>query len=133
MSHRDSYARFYGLLRLMPGADKESIVLQYTDGRTDSLREMTDDEYRHACMDMWKMAQPSLQRNMAAVEMRRLRSQVLHQMQLYGVDTSNWSRVDGFCTDARIAGKRFCRLDASELEALRTKIIVMRKKNGRYG
>ena len=29
-----NYARFYTLLKKMPGADKETLVSQYTDGRT---------------------------------------------------------------------------------------------------
>ena len=37
----DNYAAFYGLLKQMPGASKEEIVLQFTNGRTDSLREMS--------------------------------------------------------------------------------------------
>ena len=30
----DNYAAFYGLLKQMPGAGKEEIVLQFTNGRT---------------------------------------------------------------------------------------------------
>ena len=30
----DNYAAFYGLLKQMPGASKEEIVLQFTNGRT---------------------------------------------------------------------------------------------------
>jgi hypothetical protein len=41
----DNYAAFYGLLNRLPTSDREelkrSIVLQYTDGRTASLHEMS--------------------------------------------------------------------------------------------
>ena len=47
-----NYARFYTLLKKMPGADKETLVSQYTDGRTTSLRETTRQEYDRMCRDM---------------------------------------------------------------------------------
>ena len=48
----ENYAVFYSLLNRLPTSDrdalKESIVSQYTDGRTTSLREMTLKEYSAA-------------------------------------------------------------------------------------
>ena len=45
----NNFARFYGLLKLMPGMDKDELkqqlVSQWTCGRTESLREMTQHEY----------------------------------------------------------------------------------------
>ena len=45
----ENYAAFYSLLNRLPTSDrealKESIVSQYTDGRTTSLREMTLKEF----------------------------------------------------------------------------------------
>lgn len=60
--------------------------------------------------------------------LRRKRSSVLHQMQLLGIDTADWNRVDAYCTDTRIAGKRFCRLDCGELDALLKKLRAIRRK-----
>lgn len=60
--------------------------------------------------------------------LRRKRSSVLHQMQLLGIDTADWSRVDNFCIDSRIAGKRFCLLDADELDALYRKLLAIKRK-----
>ena len=40
-----NYKKFYALLRQLQGADKEELVLQFTDGRTDSLSAMRPDEY----------------------------------------------------------------------------------------
>lgn len=60
--------------------------------------------------------------------LRRQRSSVLHQMQLLGIDTADWSRVDAFCKDPRIAGKRFCLLDSDELDALLKKLRAIRRK-----
>ena len=37
--------------------------------------------------------------------LRQKRSAVLHQMQLLGIDTADWDRVNAFCRDSRIAGE----------------------------
>lgn len=60
--------------------------------------------------------------------LRRKRSAVLHQMQLLDVDTADWNRVDALCLDSRIAGKRFCRLDCDELDALLKKLRAIKRK-----
>lgn len=60
--------------------------------------------------------------------LRRKRSSVLHQMQLLGIDTADWSRVDAYCSDKRIAGKRFCMLNEQELDALLKKLRAIRRK-----
>ncbi len=60
--------------------------------------------------------------------LRKKRSMVLHQMQLMGVDTANWSRVDAFCQDSRITGKRFCQLSSEELDALLRKLRAIKRK-----
>jgi hypothetical protein len=39
------YGKFYALLRRMPGADKEELVLQFTGGRTGRLTAMRPEEY----------------------------------------------------------------------------------------
>lgn len=60
--------------------------------------------------------------------LRRMRSSVLHQMQLLGINTADWSRVDAYCMDKRIAGKRFRDLDEEELGALLKKLRAIRRK-----
>ena len=86
----DNYAAFYGLLKQMPGASKEEIVLQFTDGRTDSLREMSLHEYNEAIRAMEKLTRAEETEAMRIL--KRKRSDVLHQMQLSGVDTADWKR-----------------------------------------
>jgi hypothetical protein len=41
-----NYRKFYALLKRMPGAEKEGLVLQFTDGRTDSLQAMHTHEFQ---------------------------------------------------------------------------------------
>lgn len=60
--------------------------------------------------------------------LRRKRSSVLHRMQLLGIDTADWNRVDSFCMDSRIAGKRFCQLDCDELDTLFRKLLAIGRK-----
>ena len=45
MKKAKSYGRFYALMRKHPEADKDDLVMQFTDGRTTSLREMTQKEF----------------------------------------------------------------------------------------
>jgi len=116
-----NYAAFYALLKRMPEMDKESLVLQWTDGRTSSLREMTEAEYN--------MMIRELRGTVEDLEAKRkARSAVLKQLQLYGVDTSDWSIVDRFCSSPKIAGKPFRYLSTPELKCLRRKLLSMRFK-----
>lgn len=122
----DNYAAFYGLLKQMPGAVKEEIVLQFTDGRTDSLREMSLHEYNKAIRSMEKLVRGEETEAMRILKSKR--SAVLHQIQLLGIDTADWKKVDAFCRDKRIAGKRFTQLDSEELDRLLVKIRTIRRK-----
>jgi hypothetical protein len=49
MGTERNYARFYALLKRLPGADKETLVWSFTDGRTTHLHEMTQKEYNAMC------------------------------------------------------------------------------------
>lgn len=121
MAKRNSYATFYALLGTMPGASKEELVLQWTGGRTESLREMTDDEYNAMIRDLRRQVE-------CLDDKRKARSAVLKQFQLYGIDTTDWDAVDRFCCNARIAGKPFRYLTIPELKALRVKMLSIRNK-----
>ena len=56
MANERNYARFYTLLKKMPGADKETLVEQYTNGRTTHLLETTQQEYNKMYRDMEQVA-----------------------------------------------------------------------------
>lgn len=128
-----NFSRFYSTFNRLPyHGNKESLkqqlVMQFTGGRTDSLRGVTRKEYEALCTELEKQV-PAKPRDVMARELRRSRSEVLHQMQLYGVDTSDWNIVNRFCLDKRIAGKLFRNLDIDELGALYKKLRAMRAKN----
>ena len=130
MTHERNYARFYTLLKKMPGADKETLVSQYTDGRTTSLRETTRQEYDRMCRDMERETGYDEFVEGIRRQLRRKRSEVLKLMQQLGIDTTNWNRVDAFCKDVRIAGKAFRHISIDELEALAVKLRIIERKGG---
>ena len=126
METMNNYRRFYALYRRFDvRGDREDcrkqLVLQYTGGRTDSLREMNEREYRDMCSGLEKMLGDK-------EEIRKKRSSCLKLMQMLGVDTYDWSCVDRYCCDPRIAGKRFAWLDTDEFEALSRKLRAILKK-----
>lgn len=122
-----NYAAFYALLKQLPGASKEDLVLQFTGGRTDSLREMSLPEYNEAVRSMNGLVASGKETEYDRL-LRLGRSDVLRQMQLLGVNTADWKDVDAFCLDKRIAGKRFYYLDCEELKKLLNKIYSIQNK-----
>lgn len=123
-----NYARFYTLLKKMPCADKETLVEQYTNGRTTHLRETTQQEYNKMCRDMEQVAGYDEFVEGIRKQLRRKRSVCLKLMQQLGIDTTDWNRVNAFCEDARIAGKAFRHISIDELEELAVKLRTIKRK-----
>lgn len=124
-----NFARFYACLNGIQTVDKddlkESLVSQFTSGRTSSLREMTPKEYNAMCDSIDPKMEQTL-RDKAEIKARR--SAVLRKMQILGVNTADWNAVDTFCLNARIANKKFYELTVAELKALIPKLIAISKK-----
>lgn len=123
-----NFGRFYTAIRAMSiigdrDEVKRQLVWQYTNGRTDSLKEMTRQEYDRCCDDLER-------KNGYKDQLRKERSATLKLMQKAGVDTTDWNRVNAFCRDPRIAGKEFARLTTDELSQLRRKIRAIDSKGG---
>ena len=131
-----NFARFYVLLKERYAfASKElgeefkaSIVSQFTNGRTTSLREMSREEYDAMC-DRLDGTSACILKSIEA-EHRRLRSRCLRQMQQLGIDTTDWTRINAFCQDPRISGKPFRQLSQDELEQLSVKLRAISRKGG---
>lgn len=124
----NNFGRFYTAVRaLNPIGDrdevKKSLVYQYTDGRTDSLREMTRTEYDRCCTDLERKAG-------GQDELRKERSKTLKLMQQMGVDTTDWRRVNLLCRDTRIIGKDFYHVTVEEHRELRRKLRGIERKGG---
>lgn len=118
----DNYAAFYALLKKMPGADKEQLVETFTLGRTSSLREMNPGEYKAMIAAMQTAA------GQGSEAKRKARSAALHQLQLVGVETSDWDAVNRYVSQPRISGKVFAALSVQELQALTRKLRAIRQK-----
>lgn len=131
-----NYARFYTLLNEIPTSDrdalKRSLVMQYTGGRTDSLREMEPQEYEGLCRQLERCSRSAAVRREQREQLRRKRSEVLHLMQRMGVNTACWDTVNAFCRQPRIAGKEFRDLDIEELDETKRRLwAMMRKREGK--
>lgn len=127
-NHTNRYARFYAALGEIPydgdRADlKCNVVSQFTLGRTTHLHEMSPREYRAAC--------DALERISGRRErLKKGRSSCLKLMQKLGINTADWSAVDNFCQNPRIAGKRFCQITTDELTRLRAKLYAILNAGG---
>lgn len=122
-----NYQRFYASFNRLPGGDredmKETLVSSFTDGRTTSLKEMTQQEYNAMCASLedrtgWKE------------QLKKKRSLCLKLMQQAGVDTTDWARINDFCRNPKIAGKEFARLGVKDLDALQVKLRAIIGKGG---
>lgn len=130
MAKVKNYARFYALLNNVQTGDKqdfkEEMVAQFTKGRTSSLREMTNTEYNLMCDSIDPKVNKVLRER---TEIKADRSAVLKRLQKLGVDTTDWNKVDAFCLNKRIAGKKFYELSCDELKGMIPKLIAIAKKD----
>lgn len=135
MAGERNYARFYALLKQLPHADKDTLVWQYTQGRTKSLKEASKWEYDVMCRDMERVVNNDNKVALKQAALRKARSGVLHQLQIYGLDTTDWATVDAFCKNPRIAGKLFRELTITELNEVnkKTRVIIKKQKEKENG
>ncbi|MEZ3549626.1 hypothetical protein [Duncaniella muris] len=121
-----NFGRFFSAYRRLqiqgdPEEIRRDLILQYTGGRTDSLKEMTRQEYTLLCEGVELMTR-------TRDELKKRRSIALKLMQELGVDTTDWAKVDNFCRHPRISGKRFCKLDIEDLMDLAGRLRTMKRK-----
>lgn len=123
-----NYRRFYAAFNKLPHAgspegDKEATVAAFTDGRTCHLHEMKASEYREMCR--------TLESRLGYNDVRKKkRSTCLRLMQQAGLDTTDWTRINEFCGNARIAGKEFALLSVDELDFLARKLRAIGRNGG---
>lgn len=124
----DKYARFWVLLGRMPEADKETLVEQFTCGRTTHLHLMSREEYNVMCNEMERVAGYDRRKAEQYKELKRYRCMALHLMTQWGIQTRDFAEVDYFCSQKRIAGKEFRLLTLNDLSALCRKLRAMLRK-----
>ena len=119
------YKIFYALMNQHPHVDKEELVMQFTDGRTTSLREMTDQEYMQMLGALEEASAPS------RAELKRWRSSALLRIGRLGINTiDNWDGINAFVSSSKIAGKPFYELRVPELQQLVRKLEAIERKGG---
>ena len=94
---------------------KRAILLDLTDGRTNTTKELTYSEAMYLCGYLNGAKKENRDLTITEREIRRRRSAVLKRVQRIGIDTTDWGAVNAFCLDTRIAGKKFRELDGEEL------------------
>ena len=120
-----NYTKFYALLKRNPAVDKDELVLQYTDGRTTHLTEMSAAEYNEMVGALEEASAPSRE------ELRRWRSSALLRIGRLGIRTiDNWEEVNAFVSSPKIAGKVFYNLSVPELRELVRKLEAIARKGG---
>ena len=107
---------------------KRAILLDLTDGRTNTTKELTYSEAMYLCGYLNGAKKENRDLTITEREIRRRRSAVLKRVQQIGVDTTDWGAVNAFCLDTRIAGKKFRELDGEELLLLIPKLESILKK-----
>ena len=130
------YDRFFTLLNLMPDPDKdalkEDLVWQYSGMLTSSLKEFAKqkpEEYKRMLAEMQVQVEKSNPKFLKERETKRLRSAILHRLQKYGIDTTNFAVVNKFLEQPRIAGKRLYNMTIEDMEALIPKLESMLQKS----
>ncbi|MBQ7812128.1 MAG: hypothetical protein IJZ70_06945 [Bacteroidales bacterium] len=126
-----SYSRFYAIAKAK-GIDlevhKETLISQFTNGRTTSLKDMKQKEYDEMCDCLQTGRKPNETADQHKARLKACRSDVLHRLQKLGLDTTDWDKVNEFCKDPRIAGKPFALLTIEELRALVPKLEAILRK-----
>ena len=130
------HSQFFTLLGSMPGADKDELVWKYSNMLTTSLAEFYEKQpgaYRLMIRDMQRIISQSAKPDdktklIIDRELKRRRSAILHRLQKMGIDTTNWSTVNKFMRNPRIAGKTLGEMDTDEMDLLILKLeAIMRK------
>lgn len=131
MQEVTNFARFYSILKRVPKIGdneylKKEMVSVATEGRTESLKEITRKEYDDLCNLLEKRFPEK--RNIYVEQRRKKRSSCLKLLQKIGVDTTNWTAINNYCKSPKIAGKVFADLDIEELQQLSLKLRMILKK-----
>lgn len=122
-----NYGRFwtaFNSLRIPGDAEdyKRMFVSQFTNGRTESLHDMTRAEYDRMCDAVEE-------RSGRKAELRKQRSRTLRLMQQMGIDTTDWAKIDDFCRNPRIMGKVFRHISVNEHSGLQRKLRAIMAKD----
>lgn len=124
------YGRFFALIKGKEHMfNREDLVWQFTDGRTSSMREMTDTEFEELCSCIDEKNRQ--EEHYLQEKIRRARSSVLLRIARIGINTiDNWDEVNAFLLSPKIAGKLLYEMNIDELNELIKKLEAIARKGG---
>ncbi len=131
MATKGVHDKFFYLLTRLPGATKESLVWQYSNMLTTSLREFLQakpEDYKRMIAEM-EIKVASSRKVYTDPEKKKLRSNIMLRLQKHGIDTTHWRNVNTFLLQPRIAGKMLFEMSVDEMKALIPKLEAILKKD----
>jgi len=134
-----SHSTFFALINQLPRMNKEDVVWEYSGMLTTSLSEFYNTNtvgYNQMITDLRRLvndhnAAKSRAKYLSEAEekqVKKLRSGILTRLQKYGVDTTDWDKVNAFMKQPKIAGKLLYEMTIPEMEALTRKLQSILKK-----
>lgn len=131
------HGQFYSLLAKMKGQTKDALVWKYSDMLTTSLNEFQEkkpEDYQQMISDMQKIVKATTDKTPATAyqaerELKKKRSAILHRLQKYGIDTTDWNVVNKFMRNPKIAGKTLGEMSADEMDLLIPKLEAILAKD----
>lgn len=122
------YARYFCLIKGREHLiDKDDIVMQFTEGRTTHIGEMTNAEFHEMC----DAIEGRFNRSVYEQQLKKSRSAVLLRVGRLGINTiDNWDEVNAFLLSPKIAGKLLYEMSVEEMKALVKKLEAIIKNGG---
>lgn len=135
MAKRRNFSAFHAIMRLIPyDGDKEELkdymVYNVTNGRTQSLREVSREEYSLLCKSIERGLPYDPEREARLQELRRYRDIVRGILRDIGLDVTQDNEVDGYLKSPTLAGKalRFVKLEEFE-KLIKQLRMILHKQN----
>lgn len=109
---------------------RRAMLMELTDGRTDSTKDLTYSEAQYLSGFLNGAAQMAqdVGRQLEENSMKRMRSAVLKRLQQIGIDTTDWDNVNAYLSSKKIAGKPLYNLSYEELQSLIPKLESIKRK-----
>ena len=122
------FARYFALTKGREHLiDKDDIVMQFTEGRTTHLSEMTNAEFHEMC----DAIEGRFNRTAHEEQVKKARSSVLLRIGRLGINTiDNWDEVNAFLLSPKIAGKLLYEMSLDELKSLVKKLEAIIRHGG---
>lgn len=126
-----NFARFWELGKQLsyggmdPDYFKEMMVSKHTGERTTHLSQMELIEYNTMCAFLDKKLHGTTQDQLMQDKLRRSRGRALALIEKWGIQTTDRNRVNEFCENPKIAGKKFGAMTQPELVQLARKLEAM--------